>query len=461
MCEMQAKPLILAIDQGSSATKTVLVDPSSGRVISTGRASVRSLKARAIIESVRVAVTAALRSAPRRPSEVVIAIANQRSTLCFFDHQGSPRGDVIPWWALTGLNPEDCSARERGEFRAATGLPLLPNWWAGKLAHELGNPERHGLRYGTVDTLLLGFLTRGATWATDLSNAARTGLVNLKRRVRGLELIRLFDLDGLALPVLKPSVAEFGRVTAGVLPVGGRIVAVAGDAGMSLAGGTGGARGVMNATLGTGGFLHLPVFASAKPPDGVYLAPAWQAARIHWALEASVGPLNKALKSGLVAAGLEKRSARRIVPTPASEGVMAILAPDGFGALGPAGKGVRFIGGWKRLSDAEKLGALLEGLALLLARGVARFPERPRCIVAGGGLSRIPFLLQRLADLTGCDVAPLESSETTAWGAVRLAARSLGQDLPPLEAGDAIAPKISRSERDYRIKRFESAIRKL
>jgi sugar (pentulose or hexulose) kinase len=143
-----------------------------------------------------------------------------------------------------------------------------------------------------------------------------------------------------------------------------------------------------------------------------------------------------------------------------SEKHCAVLAPDGVGALGPSGPGgVHFHGDWSSLSDREKYGGLLEGLAHLLTRGVTRFPSPPHIIVAGGGLARIPFLLQRLADFTGVPVAPLLDSETSAWGAARLAALSLGYDLPLIEAGKVLKPSNSHNERASLIRRFKTAIR--
>lgn len=411
--------VIIAIDQGSSATKVLCV--STGRVVATGRSSVRSRSAGAITRSVLDAISQAVGALPGTPRDCRVAISTQRSTLCSFDNDGTPVGSVVPWWDRSGLAREDVSAEAAKKFRRATGLPLIPNWFAGKLANHL--PAHHGV--GTVDTLLISWFTRGETYATDFSHACRTGLVDLRRKRRTRELLRLFGLpDDLRLASIESSDADFGAITLPEFPIRGRIAAALGDAGASLAGATAGQRGVMHMTLGTGGFLQLPVAATTRPPDGLYLAPAWKrGCSIRWTLEASIPAMASALDAGLRAVGLSSDAPRRIIPR-ASTRLRAILSPSGMGALGPEEmSGLRFLGPWSSADPEEKLGALCESLAFLLARAVRRFPERARAITAGGGLARVPFLLQSIANLAGCPVIPLAEPETSAWGAAMIASR--------------------------------------
>lgn len=361
--------MIIAIDQGSSATKILVIDPRSGKIIKRKRIPLKRLTGVEIVASVKSALSFA------GDKNAVIGIASQRSTLCFFSKEGVPKKMLIPWWEhrkSPGTDP--------GFFRASTGLPLLPNWWAGKLSEHL--PIDSSTRVGTVDTLLLAALTRGRSYRTDFSNAARTGLLDIHKRRRTRELLELFRIPrDLPLPEISPSLFDFGA----------NVHAMMGDAGASLMGATGGARGILNLTLGTGGFLHYPVEKMA-PPEGLYLAPAWQAqGRIRWTLEAAVPGMASVYK--------------------------------------------------EELKKGRKLDAIYDGLAALLARAIERFPEKPRLIVAGGGLSHSDSFLQKISDLSGLPVAQARDTETTAWGAAMLAARSIGVLLKPIGHHPPLMPR--------------------
>ncbi|MEK8022277.1 MAG: FGGY family carbohydrate kinase [Candidatus Hydrogenedentota bacterium] len=432
--------MIIAIDQGSSATKVIVVG-GDGSILGASTQPVTSRAAEAVTSSVLKATRGAVKGLRISPRQTIIGISAQRSTIARFDGSGNPCGEVIPWWDRSGLQQEDVAARDAERFTRATGLPLIPNWFAGKLAKLL--PLEPGLRAGTVDTLLMAWMTGGRIYRTDFSNACRTGLVDLHLRKRTDTLRKLFRIpEELKLAEIAASDAYFGAVTRPGFPVHGRIGAVMGDAGASLMGATGGRAGIMHMTLGTGGFLQYPVAASTHPRGGLYLAPAWKSGRIiRWTLEASIPAMASALNAGLKAVGLPSDAARRM--TPRSTGRLhALLAPNGMGAIGPTHvTGLHFVGPWKRAPDEEKLGALLEGLAFLMARAILIFPERPRRITAGGGLSRLPFLLQSIADFTGIPVTPLAEPETSAWGTAMLASNKTAHQLNHIPWLKPISPR--------------------
>ncbi len=455
------KPLILAIDQGSTFTKALVVDPGSGTILASGRAPVEDLRAESLIRSVRAALRNISSKGKFRRRTIVVAIANQRSTLCCFDAAGLPRGKVVPWWDRSGLSTADVTSSTARRFQELTGLPLLPNWWGGKLG-KTARRDAPGLRYGTVDTLLLAWLTGGASFMTDISNAARTGLVDVRRGRRSPALAKILGVPpAIPLAEVRSSLDDFGALDPSRIGLAGRIHAVLGDAGASLMGATGGRAGVLCLTLGTGAFLHMPLPGPTTPPDGLYLAPAWKARRrVQWTFEAAIPAMSAALAEGLAAAGLRPGMEMRIAPRSPRKRLDAFLLPSGGGALGPDWSGIRLEGAWRTASPEEKLGALYEGLALLVARGIRHFPSRPGLIAAGGGLSRSPFLLQAIADLSGVPVAPLREAETTAWGVARLAAIGLDAELPHSEFGPVLSSRLGAKERRIRQARFESLLQK-
>lgn len=470
--------LILAIDQGSSSTKAGIYDPITTRRIGFSRAPVRSISPTAILSSVKSAARGAWADAMNtQPMEtgdarLVVAIANQRSTLVFLRNNESPSqtgdpsqmGDpfpkLVPWWEKTGLSRKDVSADVAAEFRAATGLPLLPNWWAGKVSrHFTHHPSMvTSSRPCTIDTLLAAWLTDGRTFATDLSNAARTGLVDIRRGRRTRALRALFALpQNLRLAGIRASDAGFGKIDPRRLglpaTLHGRIAVMVGDAGAGCLGASGGAPGELVLTLGTGGFLHLPCLARTKPPHGIYKAPAWQAdGKIRWTLEASLPGMARALQLGGRAAGLTTLMMRSLTPTnPGS--LRCVLAPDGMGALGPEHvSGIFLVGSWRHASAAARLGALFDYLALAVTRAVRKFPIRPTRLVAGGGLASGgyaggDYLLQRIADFTGRPVLRLANADTTLHGAAMLAGRTCGEKIPPLPFDAEFRPRITATAR--------------
>lgn len=425
--------MIVAVDQGSSSTKALVIDPKSGKIRRRIRIPLPVMTPRSIITSVIRVL--------KNQKASVIGIANQRSTLCIFPVDGSLPGKIaklVPWWETSGIDPSCVSSHAKKRFRIATGLPFLPNWWAGKLAKNI--EKRGGSEMaGTVDAMLLTSLT--GVCRTDTSNAARTGLFDIHRLVRTNELLDLFGIPrDFPLPEIVRSDFDFG---AGVR-------AVLGDAGASLLGATGGEPGIMNLTLGTGGFIHLPISKIRPAPEGLYVAPAWHEKRgVRWALEGAVPGMALALREGMRVARLPRRVRAR------SSDLIAIVLPVGMGAFGSHEKGIWLHGDWANASGGEKMGALYRGLAFLVARAVSRFPE-PRAILAGGGLSQSDFMLQAISDLTGHRIRRVQEPETTAWGAAMLAARAINCRLGPVPAGTSFEPAISSRDRTRIMKQFES-----
>lgn len=464
--------LILAIDQGSSATKCAILDPRSGTVLVEVRAPVRAFTPQGILASVRQALTSAARRIPSSGDlAFIVGVTNQRSTLVFLDDEGLPGRAIIPWWEPSGVDPRARSERERRWFEARTGLPLLGNWWAGKLGRivrERGATRSLG-RPATVDTMLLAWLTSGRAYATDLSNAARTGLVDIATGRRTNALRNFFDIPlDMELAAIRESLDDFGdlrplRPQGGPatgrnpLRLRGRVGAVVGDAGAALMGMTGGTDGVMTLTLGTGGFLHLPCRRGTQAPGGIYRAPAWRLrGRACWALEAAIPGMARALEAGLAAANLPRGALSTLVPRMPSRSIWAVLAPNGLGAIGPEGlRGIHLEGSWSRARTEERLGAILDGLALLVARAVARFPERPRLLMASGGVSRSAYLLARIADFTGLEVGVAASANATLRGAAMMAALAVGHRIPPLGIHGVAGPRLGEPERRSTLARFE------
>lgn len=455
--------LILALDQGSSAAKALIVDPRDGRTLGTGRVELEGFSGEEFVRASREAVRSALSSAGDPDCKFAVAISNQRSTLLFLDESGTPAGEIVPWWDKEELSPELLDREER--FRELTGLPLLPQWWSVKLAARKDKCEK--LRPATVDTLLISWLT-GGNYFTDVSNAARTGLLDLSTLSRSEELSDLLGVPrGIAFPEVLDSTASFGKIAPGVLgsevELRGSVTTVVGDAGAARYGAVGERPGVISIAVGSGAFLQASVDSPKSPPEGVYLAPAWKrGSRVEWVWEAAVPAMSLGQKAGLDAAGLIEGSWKSLEPSEPAGELLAIIAPNGFGALGPSGQsGVRLEGDWASASAEEKFGAIIEGLVLLVARAVTRLSPGAETIVLAGGLSKENLFCRLMADYTGMTLERVEGGEASVWGAARLAARSLEMDIPVLPQSGKWTSRISPDQRRSRLETFERALLRL
>jgi len=195
-------PFILAIDQGTTNTKAILVN-AAGAV--AAEASVRvqlefprpgwvECDARALWQTVQAAAGTALAKLDR-PTVAAIAVANQRESVVAWDRRtGEPLGPCISWQCRRTASACD-ELRERGHearLRQRTGLSIDPTFSATKARWLLDRIEdadartrRGELCLGTVDSWILWNLSGGATFATDLTNASRTQLLDLDRLLTG------------------------------------------------------------------------------------------------------------------------------------------------------------------------------------------------------------------------------------------------------------------------------------
>jgi glycerol kinase len=191
--------------------------------------------------TVEACVPKALRSAGVKPHEIAaIGITNQRETTGLWDRRsGKPIHHAIVWQCRR--TADACKAlRDAGRegfVREHSGLVIDPYFSATKIAWLLDNvkgardrAERGDLAFGTIDTFLVWRLTGGAAHVTDVSNASRTALFNLKALAWDPELLSLFNVPAQVLPVAKGSSEVYGT-TKGIkcLPDGIPVAGMAGD----------------------------------------------------------------------------------------------------------------------------------------------------------------------------------------------------------------------------------------
>jgi glycerol kinase len=461
--------LILAIDQGTTGTTVLLLD-AARTVRARGYRELPQIYPRpgevehdpeAIWQSVTGALADVLKGFDARRI-AAIGITNQRETTLVWDRaDGRPIGNAIVWQdrRTAPFCAELKAAGHEPAVRARTGLVLDPYFSATKIRWMLDNvaglrarAEAGKLAFGTVDSFLIWRLSGGKTHATDVTNASRTLLYDIRARRFDAELCALFGVPASMLPTVCPSAGRMAE-TKGVpgLPDCIPITGVAGDQQAALYGQDCTEPGDAKCTFGTGAFLLMNVGAEPKfSTRGLLATVAWtldtDAARAtSYALEGSAfiaGALVQWLRDGLglIAKAADIEPLARSVPD--SGGVTIVPALTGLGAPHWRADARGLVTGLTRgTTKAHIARAALEAIALQNVDLVTAMQADAGLTInhlrVDGGAAANDLLMQIEADLLGVQIFRPEMVESTALGAAKLAA--LGVGLPSVEKGGETA----------------------
>ena len=485
---------VLAIDQGTTGTTVLILDRRLAVRAKVNQEFRQIFPKPGWVEhdlediwgSTISTVQRALREAGLRGADIAaIGITNQRETTGLWDRRsGRPLHHAIVW--QDRRTTEACAKLKQGghepRVREKTGLVLDPYFSATKLRWLLDNvkgarekAEAGEAAFGTIDSFLVWRLTGGAAHVTDVSNASRTLLMDLRSRAWDRELLDLFGVPRSVLPEIMPSSAVYGT-TRGVkaLPDGIPVAGIAGDQQAALFGQACFEAGEAKCTYGTGAFLlqntgPQPIFSSR----GLLTTVAWSVGgEVAYALEGSsfiAGAAVQWLRDGL---GLIEKSAdveALAKQVKDSGGVTFVPALAGLGAphWRPEARGV--IRGIDRGTTAAHLArATLEGIAFLihdLSEAMRAEAERPIPVFkVDGGASHNDLLMQFQADLLGVPVERPRMTETTAFGAAFLAGLAAGvwKDREEIrrnwKVGKRFEPKMSPADREAHVARWRKAL---
>ena len=448
--------LLLGIDEGTSAVKTVLYDADLRPLTEARREKRLSYPRSGWVEQDPAEVLDAVVAAV---SELLQSVT-EPVTACGLDHQGE---SVLAWDADTGrpLTPivtwqdkrsqevlDRLEATRHGdEVRARSGLPLDPYFSAGKLAWLLEHDsavqhafDANTLRMGTVDSYLCDRL--GAGFATDPSTASRT---QLGAPQWDPALLELFGVPAGVLPPIAETAGELGVLHHPAwpqeLPLRARCV----DQQAALAGAGCVRPGLVKATYGTGVFVL--AHAGAKRPSlggGLLPTVAWSVnGRVEWAIDGGVftaGALLDWLSSDLGLAPDPAALAGAAGTVEDAGGVRVLPALAGLGApwWKPDARAV-IAGLSASVRPAHIARAALEGIAWRVADIVSVIQDAVPVHVlrVDGGLTRDRTLLQLQADAAGVTVQR-GLLDATAAGAAALAAVGAGVWSSTLEIEERI-----------------------
>ena len=446
-----ARRCVIAIDAGTTGVRSRAIFADGGDVVAAYREFTQFYPEPGWVEhdaeeiwSVTMSVLNDVVGRVGADSVAAIGITNQRETVVAWDRRtGKPYGTAIVW--QDRRTADRCEVlRENGHLplvRDTTGLVLDPYFSASKLEWLLANrdiPVDDQLALGTIDSWLIWNLTGGAVHATDVTNASRTMLFDIRAFEWSPDLCDLFGVPINALPSVRPSSGRFGvTVAESGCAAGIPISGVAGDQQAALFGQACFTPGMAKNTYGTGSFVLLNVGASCPPPtEGMLTTVAWQLSdgTVAYALEGAIfvtGAAIQWLRDGL---GLIE-SAAEIGPlaasTPDNGGVFVVPAFAGLGSpwWDPYARGT-IVGITRGTSKAHLARAVVEAMAYQTRDVVEAMAHasgtRLAALRVDGGASVMDVLLQMQADQLGVTVQRPIDQETTALGAAYLAGLAEG-----------------------------------
>jgi glycerol kinase len=428
--------VILAVDQGTTATTCLIVDRELA-VRGRGSRPVGQAYPQPgwiehdpdqLVESVKEAAALALADAGIDARELVAAgIANQRETAVVWRRSdGRPLAAAIVW--QDRRTADVCARLPADLIRARTGLVPDPHFSATKFRwlldhHPAGGEE---LLAGTVDSWLVWRLSGGAAHVTDRTNASRTMLLDLRDGAWDGDLLRLFGLSAQMLPRVVESSGELAEIE--LLGVRLPLLGLAGDQQAALHGQGCFAPGQAKATYGTGSFVLARTGGLPDPPHGLLATAAAQPGA--FALEGSVFVAGAAIQwlrdgLGVIADAGETEALARSVDS--TGGVWFVPALTGLGSphWEPGVRGL-ICGLSRGTGRAELVRAALEAIAFQTGDVLAAMPGELASLRVDGGATANGYLMQFQADLLGLPVEVAADPEMTALGAAGLAGLGLG-----------------------------------
>ena len=482
---------ILALDQGTTSSRALIVD-HRGAVVAVTQREIQQIfpqpgwvehDAEEIWETQLAVARAALTQARISAGEIAaIGITNQRETTVVWERaSGKPIHNAIVW--QDRRTAAACDALKAGGHealvRSRTGLVPDAYFSATKLAwildHVAGARARAAageLAFGTIDSWLIWKLSGGAVHATDASNASRTLLYDIHKGDWDGELLELFGVPRAMMPVVVPSSAPIALTAADLFAARIRIAGVAGDQQAALFGQRCIAPGMVKNTYGTGCFMLMhtgraPVLSRHQ----LLTTTAWRIGdHDEYALEGSVfiaGAVVQWLRDalGVIRSASEVEALAASVPD--NGGVYFVPAFAGLGSphWDPHARGT-IVGLTRGTGAAHIARAALEAIAYQCADVLHAMRADAGCDLSelrvDGGATGNALLMQFQADLLGVRVVCLKEAEATALGAAYLAGLGVGywqeDTLPAAAVGRVYEPRMPRAHAEQLLVHWRRAL---
>jgi glycerol kinase len=435
-----SEPHVLAIDQGTSSTKCLLVD-ATGRVISRAAVAVDvdypspgwvEQAADQIWASVVQATAACLAGHDAR-SVAAVGLSTQRESILLWDRvSGKPVGPVIGWQdQRTANEAERLRAAGVGDtVRRLSGLPLDPmfsalkaSWLLDRFDPDRSRATRGELCLGTVDSWLVHQLVGGHF--IELGNAARTQLLDVRRRAWSAELLDIFGIPSTVLPTILPSGGAVGDVRRIGLSSGVPLTAVMADSHAALFAHGVLTPGTVKATFGTGSSVMGLVDEHCDVGPGLCLTIAWDAGNPVYAVEGNIRASGAVLAWAASILGTTPHGVLEMAHSATNDGVDLVPAFGGLGAPWWDDHAVGLLTGLTLGTGRAQIArAAVEAIALQVvdvATHIGRVVGHVDALFVDGGGSVSDLLMQLQADFAGVPVHRAQATDLSALGAAHLA----------------------------------------
>lgn len=483
---------LLSLDEGTTSARAAVYDRQGRRVALKARTFPSSFPHPGWVEqdaleiwSVQLeAAREALASAAIEAQDLsAIGITNQRETVVVWDRKsGEPVAPAIVWQCRR--TAEDCAALAKSSdaqwIEERTGLVIdayfsgsKVRWILRNVPGAAGRAKNGELLFGNIDTWLIWKLTGGRVHVTDVTNASRTMLMDLRSGQWDDDLLRVFEVPRSMLPQIVPSSGIVGETDAACLGVSVPIGGIAGDQQAALAGQACFRAGLSKNTYGTGCFALL--HSGARIPVSKNRLLATRAASLSgsaFACEGSVFVAGAAVQwlrdqLGLIHTAAESEALAASIPD--NGGVYMVPAFVGLGAPHWDSNARGLICGLTRgTGKAHIVRAALESIAFqtrdLVAAMEADAGEPLRELRVDGGAAGNNFLMQFQSDILGRPLVRPQDIETTALGAAYLAGLATGffsgeEELESFWVADRRwEPRVSEDERNGLVSKWNQAI---
>jgi len=392
-------------------------------------------------------IAGALRQAGILGSDLAaIGITNQRETTVVWDvTTGHPLANAIVWQdtRTTGFL-KNLSFEQQGNIRFKTGLTIAPYFSGSKMSWFLANvpaATNANARFGTMDSWLLWNLSggvRGGAYATDVTNASRTLLMNLETLDWDEELLEIFGVSRSALPIIKSSSEQYALTDPhGPFGTAIPIAGIVGDQQAAMVGQVCFDRGESKTTYGTGNFALLNTGTEiVRSENGLLTTVCFKFGDepARYALEGSVAVTGSAIQwlrdqLGIITTAAESENLASSVADTA--GVYFVPAFSGLFApyWRSDARGV-IVGLTRAATKAHLARAALEAIcyqtrevmdAMVADSGVPMHEMR-----VDGGITANSLCMQMQADIMGVEISRSLIAETTALGAAYAAGLAVG-----------------------------------
>jgi glycerol kinase len=486
---------LLAIDQGTSSSRTVIYDHGAEALASAQQEFAQIYPEPGWVEhdpeAIWDSVTTVTRNAMQKVNAVAadvsaIGITNQRETTVIWDREsGESVYNAIVW--QDRRTAAYCqSLKDDGHESLVTdktGLRLDPYFSATKIAWILDNvdgvrqrAEAGKLAFGTIDSFLLWRLSGGRVHATDATNASRTMLFNIHTQQWDDDLLAIFSIPRALLPDVHDCAADFGIATDACLGGDVPVYGIAGDQQAALIGQAGFSDGMTKSTYGTGCFVIANTGKKALHSDNQLLTTI--AMRIDdevtYGLEGSVfvaGSAMQWLRDELRIIDSASESEAIAERTGVIADVHVVPAFAGLGAphWDPDARGA-ILGLTRGSGRNEIVTATLQSVAYQTRDLIDAMSDdgiRPSVIRVDGGMVANNWFLQFLANVLDIPVERPQNVESTVLGAAYLAGYRAGvvksaDELATLWKRDAIfRPEMSDDQRERLLHGWQDAVQRV